>query len=331
MARPISEKVKDIRQRLLTRIRQGVHRPGDRFLSTRELAATFGISYQTAHRLIQQLTEEGLLERYAGSGTFLPGAQILLESVQLLFSARGRRLDSFGARLFSALTQRLDRDQIAWKVTWWESGEVRFARETFPVIWECPTAMEKCIRQRRIGLLLNERPQPGLGASFLDSVSIDDFSGGACAAELLNGQKKKRTRMAILSGPDSDPRSNQRRDGFLSHIAEAKVIQSQSWFYEDGYHVAGEAVKAGRHGLFCCNDRLAQSVFNWCSDHHRKCPRLVGFDDAPIAEQLNLTTIAIPWDEIIAGATEIIRRRISGDYSAARQLILTPRPVIRRL
>jgi DNA-binding LacI/PurR family transcriptional regulator len=60
-------------------------------------------------------------------------------------------------------------------------------------------------------------------------------------------------------------------------------------------------------------------------------PRIVGFDDAPIATKLSLSTIAIPWEELIADATDTITRRLSGDRSASRRRIVTPRPVVRTL
>jgi DNA-binding LacI/PurR family transcriptional regulator len=90
-------------------------------------------------------------------------------------------------------------------------------------------------------------------------------------------------------------------------------------------------MKQGRDGVFCCNDRLAQAVLHWCNEHHKVAPPLVGFDDAPVAETLDLTTIALPWEEMIAGAADVIKRRLAGAGGAARQLIFTPRPVIRRL
>ena len=109
------------------------------------------------------------------------------------------------------------------------------------------------------------------------------------------------------------------------------MVVAGSWYFEDGYAKAGAAVKAGRAGLFCCNDRLAEAVIAYCRAQDLAIPRVVGFDDAPVSEQLDLTTIAIPWDEMIAGAAGLIRRRLTGDSSVARQLILTPRPVIRFL
>jgi hypothetical protein len=299
------------------------------------VAAQFGVSYQTAHRLLAELTEEGHLERRAQSGTYLPGGRGALRDVQLFFNARARREGSFGARLLRDLTRRLGREKIACEVVWTDARKIELFDESLPILWEAPEMMARCVRARRIALLLNDRPQPGLNAAYLDSVSMDDFSGGASAAQLLlravPPQLSVLPQFCVLSGPPDDARSRARRDGFLSVVKNAPVVSSRSWFWEDGYQVAGEAVRMGRDGIFCGNDRLAQGIKQFCDDKNLPCPRLIGFDDAPIAEELNLTTIAVPWDEMIGGAVELIYRRLSGDSSAARQLIVTPRPVLRDL
>ena len=201
----------------------------------------------------------------------------------------------------------------------------------FPVLWEFPAALEMCLNLRRTALLLNARPQPGMGAAFLDSVSVDDYFGGVCAAELLLRDTQSRADLAVLTGPEADARSNARRDGFLSLAKNAAIICADGWFFEEGLRVAGEALRRGTQGIFCCNDRLAEAVIAHCKAHRTEPPRLVGFDDAPVAESLNLTTIAIPWEELTAEAMGSIKRRLNGDRSAARQLLVTPRPVIRKL
>src|SRR5579871_6024762 len=184
MARSRSKKVADIKERVQTRLREGIYRPGDRFLSTRELAAAFDISYQTAHNLMEELCREGWLERRAASGTYIPGGRNEMEGVQLVFDPRARRPQSFGARLLADLTRRLARDRIHWEIAW-SDEEPDLNPDRFPVLWEAPGTLERCLRQHRAALLLNDRPPPGLSAAFLDSVSIDDFSGGASAAQLL--------------------------------------------------------------------------------------------------------------------------------------------------
>ncbi|MBC7809110.1 MAG: substrate-binding domain-containing protein, partial [Akkermansiaceae bacterium] len=109
------------------------------------------------------------------------------------------------------------------------------------------------------------------------------------------------------------------------------VVCAGGWYTEDGIRVAPDALFHGPRGIFCANDRLAEGVLIACERSHFPRPRLVGFDDAPVATTRELTTLAIPWSELAADATEIIRRRISGDVSAARRRIVTPRPVLRRL
>jgi len=328
MARPRSLHVAEVKRRLEQRLAEGLHRPGDKFPPAREIADRFGISYQTAHRVLAELESEGKLERRASAGTFIPGGKVFWDGAQLIFSERARRADSFGSRLLDKLTRRLERDGVSFKISWDDDGKLR--RNFIPVIWEAPVALETCARTKRPALLLNDRPRPGLSSAFIDAVSIDDFSGGAGAAELLIQAAGFTDGLAIITGPEHDSRSRQRTDGFLSVAANVPVVCAGSWFFEDGYRVAPLAYAAGPNGVFCCNDRLADGFASWCADRNLKPPPLVGFDDAPVAEKLNLTTMAIPWEEFVNGAADLIKRRLNGDSGAAHQLILTPRPVVRR-
>ena len=63
--------------------------------------------------------------------------------------------------------------------------------------------------------------------------------------------------------------------------------------------------------------------------HKLALPPLVGFDDAPIAETLNLTTIAIPWDELIDGVVRVVKRRLAGDRATSSHQVFNPRPILR--
>jgi hypothetical protein len=338
MARTRSEKVTEVRAALEERLHGSGMRPGARFLSARELAAAYGVSYQTAHRLLDELCAEGLVERRPASGTYLSGgsmAEALPAFFQawLIFSGRARRANSFGARLLQELSARLRRDGTTWEVRWAENiAEADRPPDAFPILWEAPAALDACRRRSgKRALLLNARPAPGLDAALVDSVSVDDLFGGACAADLLRGGDSDGQGLAVLTGPAGDPRSDARRDGFLSRAPGAAIIDAGGWYTEDGTRVAPEALAHGPRGLFCANDRLAEGVLLYCERFGLPRPRLVGFDDAPIASSHGLTTIAIPWAELAADAAEIIRRRLAGDTSAARQRIVTPRPVVRRL
>ncbi len=326
MPRPRSEKVAELKSKLLVRIREGYFRPGDRFLSNRALAARFGVSYQTAHRLIGELCAEGWIERRAASGTYIAGKKTLLAGVQLLFHPRARRAGSFGARLLGQLRSRLEREKIAHKISYFQA-RVAIRGGLFPVFWECGDEALARLGAGRYALLLNDLPPDGLAATFVDSVSVDDFSGGVCAAEILRDRGHSRT--AVLGGPETDARSLRRVRGFLSLLPRARVIWAGGWFLEDGLKAASRLMERKATAIFGCNDRLAESVVRFCEEQNWTAPDLVGFDDAPVAEALNLTTIAIPWDEMVEAALAIIRKRLRGETSTAARQVLAPRPVIR--
>ncbi|MCL0268037.1 GntR family transcriptional regulator, partial [Klebsiella pneumoniae] len=65
---PFYEKVK---QAIGEKIHSGVWRPHDRIPSEAELVAQFGFSRMTINRALRELTDEGLLVRLQGVGTFV--------------------------------------------------------------------------------------------------------------------------------------------------------------------------------------------------------------------------------------------------------------------
>ncbi|MEZ0266325.1 MAG: substrate-binding domain-containing protein [Phycisphaerae bacterium] len=355
MPRPRTQHVIDVKARLIARLGTSFLRPGDRFLSARAVAAKFGVSYQTAHRLLAELQSEGHLLRHPASGTYLPGKAEAPKGVTLLFHPRAKRPGSFGHRLASELATALARDGVTFRLTHTEKPAT-VPPETFPVVWEVPAAVTALAARQRPALLLNDRPPPGLDSLHIDSVSCDDYSGGACAAQLIqqrlagaaglisaNAERASRRkaakpeilteppRVAILSGPPGDSRSNQRVAGFCSLIPGATITPCPTWYVEDALRLAPQVLAGRPDAIFCCNDRLAQAVILHARENQLALPPIVGFDDAPVAEQLDLTTLAIPWGPLLATAVSLIRRRLAGDAEGPVHQIFPPRPVVRAL
>ena len=326
MPRPRTSYVQELKTKLIHRIQHGFYRPGARFFSNRDLAKRFGVSYQTAHVLINELATEGWLERRLASGTYIPGDHELMVGVQLVFNARGKRAASFGNQLMKQMTARLDVEGIHWQMNWVNNG-ARLRRDLFPVIWEVPGILERL--RSHYALLLNDQPPAGIVSSYVDSLSTDDFSGGVCASQWLKELVEPRAQFAVLAGPKTDRRSVQRVNGFTSLVPGAVVCWSKSWFYEDGLVTASDIMAAKPDAVFCCNDRLAEGLIKFCHKNNLKRPHLIGFDDAPIAEKLNFSTVAIPWLEIADAAVAVIKKRLRGDTTTASRQVFAPRPVVR--
>ncbi len=328
MPRPRSAAVVLLKARLITRLRDGFHLPGQSFFSTRGLSDRFGVSYQTAHRLLTELENEGWLERRASAGTFVAGRREIWHGVDLWFSNRAQRADSFGERLLTVLRDALNRQGVPHRVLW--GGETMQASGLepgwYPVIWELPKLAAGLAADHRYVLILEDRLGHGLAASYADSVSVDDYSGGVAAGEWLAAQLPG-ARCAVLAGPDDDARSRLRVAGFLSVHPKAVVVKAGSWFFDEAVRAAPQVM--GFSGVFCANDRLASAVVEAMRNRGSNNPLVVGFDDAPVAERLDFTTIAIPWEDIAAAAVDVARRRMAGDVRTAAALTFAPRPIVR--
>ena len=309
----------------MARVTDGVYRPGDRFLSARAIAQAFDISYQTADRLLKRMVDRKLLTRRQGAGTFIAGRSMAPASVRLVFNRRARRAGSFGARLASSLLAALREASIPVSVSYVDATPVvPIDDRQFPVYWDIPVEQITT----RSGLILNDRPPAGRAALGFDSISIDDALGGACAAEIVSERVPDNARVFILAGPASDRRSEARIAGFVS-IRPASVHHAPSWFRDDAIPLAQTLLAQDPAAIFACNDRLAEAILITCRALGRATPVVIGFDDAPVAEQLHLSTIRIPWDELSRHATQLIRQRLSGERRVATHVLLSPRPVIR--
>jgi len=328
MARPRSQKVIEVKEKLIRRIEYGYYLPGSRFLSNRALGLRFNISYQTADTLVRELVAEGYLTRKPGSGTFLRGETPQWRGVELIFNERARVKDSFGALLLARLKDGFEKAGIQARIRW--GGSVnRVGTSSFPIFWECLEAQELIRQAERYCLLINQAPPKGLSAVYCDAVSVDDRSGGIAAGELVRAVAWDAAVM-ILGGPRADQRCLDRVHGFQEVIPRAEIYFADSWFYDDGLLAAGPLLEKKPDVVFCANDRLAQALLDAAGEDGRPAGlRVIGFDDAPVAEQLDLTTISIPWDELAKNVVEVAQKRISGDTSTAITRILAPRPVVR--
>jgi DNA-binding LacI/PurR family transcriptional regulator len=205
----------------------------------------------------------------------------------------------------------------------------RLLKDRFPVLWNVPGLIRPIVASGRRALILNDRAPSGVEATRIDSVEIDDFSGGACAAQLLLDRSKvSRPAFAIVTGPPDDVRSQRRVKGFLEQ-SNATLVVAGGWDYELGVQVAKQAIDAGTDGVFCCNDRLAHALIDHAKRQGTRLPPLVGFDNAPVAERMGLTTIAIPFAELSDAAAELVQMRLIDNRSTASHRVFAPKPIVR--
>ncbi len=331
MSRPPSQRVQQLYENLVRQLQGGYYPSGSPFLSARAMAQRHRVSYQTAHRLLERLAKEGLIIRRQGSGSYVGSDPVAAVQPVLFFGERAKRPQSFGSRLLEVITSRLESalgSPVQVRLTApRDNGEM--PPENLPVIWEDNHSLETILVQRRYAVLLNETPPPGLSATLIDCVTIDDFSGGVMAAEIARDSGHTASQVLVFGGPEDDVRSNERLRGFRRIYPECPVVHARTWYREEAAEPARFLLERQPGMVFCANDGLADALFIAAAESRAPCPSIIGFDNAPIARERGLTSIAIPWEEFAEATSAMVRHRLSGSSHSATCRIISPRPVLR--
>jgi DNA-binding transcriptional regulator YhcF (GntR family) len=325
--RPRSE-IDKIRASLRIMVSDEFRRAGQRFVSARYISQRFKVSYQTAHRLLTELEGDGFIIRRAGSGSFIAGHQNTLQSALLIFARRAKRSGSFGDLLLRQLVAKMKAMEIPFEVIFGGSTSKHVREDVYPVLWESPRLMHDLSADYRFSLVLHDKPPAGIGSLFTDSISVDDFSGGITAGQILSRYSPRRP--VVVGGPVADGRSQSRIDGFRQIFPSAQVLEAGTWFFRSAVQNIAAPLSALRaDALFCCSDRLAQATLICYQKLKIPAPIVIGFDNAPVAETLSLSTIGIPWEEVARAAAAVIMKRLGGQTDHASAVVLPPVPVIR--
>lgn len=329
MARPVSTKVLSILDELRSRLKYGQLPAGSPFFSNRSLAMNFGVSYQTAHRILGELADEGLIVREHGSGTITSGEICPLTRVALLFHPRAFVPGTWSNHLRTRLEAELRQRKIQFRyIDTEESHDIQL--QEYPVFWDPAHPVPAGIfRLNRFCLILNLRPRLGLISRWIDSVSLDNHVGGMIAGEMLRDRYGCR-KVAVIGGPTMDSRSNDRIKGFLDVFPSAVVLHAGTWGRPIRKVLFQEVAALEADGIFCINDRIAGRIKNECHWEGR-APAIVGFDNAPTAFENNLSTVGIPWDLFVESSVETIQKRLMGSRNPAIYKVLSLEPIYRGL
>jgi DNA-binding transcriptional regulator YhcF (GntR family) len=328
MGRRPRNEVDKIRVSLRIMVSDEFRRAGQRFVSARYISQRFKVSYQTAHRLLTELESDGFIIRRAGSGSFIAGHQNTLQSALLIFARRAKRSGSFGDLLLRQLVAKLEAMELPFEVTFGGIAPMQVREDVYPVLWESPRLMHDLSADYRFSLVLHDKPPAGIGSLFTDSISVDDFSGGITAGQILSRYSPRRP--VVIGGPGADARSQNRIDGFRQIFPSAQVIQAGTWFLSSAVQTIAVPLRSLQaDALFCCSDRLAQATLICYQKLKIPAPIVIGFDNAPVAETLSLSTIGIPWEEVARAAAAVIKKRLDGQTDHASAIVLPPVPVIR--
>ncbi len=358
-------KHQEISRQLRADIAAGRYGADKRLPSEPQLVKKFGVSRPTVGRALQDLQAEGLIERRAGSGTYVrkaadATAPVTTRLLGLLIPGLGTteifevicgelaslaRVHDYSLLWGGSTQPRLDTDasighaeELCRQFIEHRVGGVFFAPfELTPQQERANRRFAEMLRQAGIPVVLLDRDiQSFPNRSDFDLVGIDNIAGGFLLAEHLIKLGCEHIRFVArpLSAPTVDARIAGAREALVRHCLELSPHWVASGDPADVRFV--RSLTAGRQtdAFICANDYTAAVLLRSLEAAGVRVPRdvrVVGFDDVKYATLLSvpLTTIHQPCRDIAVIAFRAMLERIAEPTIPARSLMLTPRLVVR--
>jgi GntR family transcriptional regulator of arabinose operon len=321
----------------------GRYQPGEKFPSEAALVHRFGVSRITAGRAVRDLRERGLVERIAGSGTYVcaPHAGMLFgliipdlgttEIFEPICQAIANAPEASGHALLWPHSDRVEQEnrekqalQLCEQCISRRVSGVFFAPlEMSPRATEVNRHIVAALKTAGIPIVfLDRRPEDGRDRARCDLVSIDNQRAGYLATEHLL-------------------RCGARNIRFLAYRGQASSVLGRIAGYRQALGSAGEVVfelpasVAEADGFVCSNDQIAGRLMHELLAKGVRVPqdvRIAGIDDVAYAALLPvpLTTIRQPCAEIGTAALQLLLDRIAHPRKPARDVLLDCELIVRQ-
>lgn len=353
----------EISRHLLTEIAAGKYGAAGRLPSETSLTKQFKVSRPTAARALRDLTADGIIERRAGSGSYvrnktnaaphtrqigllIPGLATT-EIFQLICGeiASLARVQDYGLLWGGSTNPREDQDaslshaeELCRQFIERKISGVFFApAELEPRQEEANRRLAESLREAGIPVVLMDRDLLEFpGRSDFDLVGLDNMTSGYMVAEHLI--KLGCERMVFVARPLSAATVDARIAGVREALARHGIEPAPDWI-RNGDPSDPKFVRqltAGRQAdaFICANDFTAAVLLRSMQSIGVRVPhdfRVVGFDDVKYATLVSppLTTIHQPCRDLAIIAFRTMLERLADPSLPARSIYLTPHLVVR--
>jgi GntR family transcriptional regulator, arabinose operon transcriptional repressor len=355
VAKPVESKHARIRQTLTDQIASGRYGAGQRLPSESELVRAFGVSRPTVNRVLRELQLAGLIDRRAGSGSYVRAdAPAHGHVFGLLIPELGR------TEIFEPICRGMAEAQhgsqhvLLWGTSLTEGANIEeqasqacrqlVARNVSGVFF-APLELtpEKDVINRRMAgvldragipvVLLDRDLVPYPARSRYDLVGIDNRRAGYVLATHL--VRLGCRRVAFVGRPGSAPTVDARISGYKEALNDAGLAPRVCRIDPaDRVQVKDALRKPRPDGVVCANDFTAAQLLRTLDSLKVSVPRdvrLVGVDDVKYASLLPvpLTTVHQPCTDIGTMAIAAMIERLSRPKMPPRDVLLDFRLVVR--
>jgi LacI family transcriptional regulator len=355
----------EISRFLETEIASGKYGDGARLPSEIQLVKQFNVSRPTVARAFRDLETKGLIERRAGSGTYVrntsptsgrPNSRTLgllvpglatTEIFQIICGeiASLARVQDYGLLWGGSTNPREDVDA---SLSHAEELCRQFIERKISGVFFAPAELEsgqekanrhlaESLREAGIPVVLIDRDMLDFpGRSEFDLVGLDNMTSGYMVAEHLIKLGCKR--FYFVARPLSAATVDARIAGVREALARHRIEPDPGWIRTgdpaDMKFVRGLTAGKQADAFICANDFTAATLLRSMQSIGIRAPkdfRVVGFDDVKYATLVSppLTTVHQPCRDIAVIAFRTMLERLAEPSLPARSIYLTPHLVVR--
>lgn len=347
-----------IRQGLLDAITSGAYQPGQRLPSEAELVKSCNASRPTVIRALRELQQSGLIDRRAGSGSYVKAGQSTPgHTFGLMIPELGQ------TEIFEPICRGMaESQQGGHHVLLWGSslGDTvkteahvaglcrQFVSNGVSGLFFAPLELtpQKDAINRGIADIFDREGIPVIlldrdlvsypARSQYDLVGIDNRRAGYMITSHLLGCGCKR--LLFLGRPSSAPTVDARIAGYREAMTDAGVEFQPGYICridpQDKTGIEDILERLRPDGFVCANDLTAAHLLKTLDELHVKVPDdicMAGIDDVKYASLLSvpLTTIHQPCAEMGVIAMNAMMERVRNPNLPARDILLSFRLVVR--
>ncbi len=343
-------------------ILSGRYLSAQRLPSDAQLVAQFGTSRPTVARAMRDLQAEGLIERRAGSGSYVCGASNCPATKRFGLLIPGLGTTEIFELICGEIVSlaRVHDYSVLWGGSVRPRHDDEMSREhaeelceqfiqqkvngVFFAPFELSAEKDKVnegiatrLRDEGIAVVLLDRDLRAFpNRSDFDLVGIDNFRGGYLLAEHL--VKLGCRRIGFIARPRSAPSVDIRIAGVREALLRHKIEMRPDWVAwgdpSDLKFVRKLTAAKLFDAFICANDYTAAVLLRTLEQLKLRVPghvRVAGFDDVRYATLLGvpLTTIHQPCREIAITAFHTMLQRIAQPEWPPRSVLITPQLVVR--
>lgn len=329
-------------------IKSNALRPGDNILPERKLAEKFGVSYGTVRKAIQILTDEKLLSKVHGCGTFVTKSEPEPKKVKRI----GINIPTLKLSYYADMVEKMER-----MIT---DNNYEFLLTNRDALVKSKNMLENILLRTKLdGLLLTGEIKPdlfcyirdiapdmhiifldgGVDGMEVNSIRFDDESGAFAATEHLIRQGRKE--IIFIDAGRKYINTRCRENGYLAAMEKWSL---QPWIkyvngygYENGVEAVQEVLAEGKipNAIFCVTDLVAMGALQVLTVHKIKVPEevaLVGFSNLREADfaRPRISSVKVDVKEISRLAVMEMIEKIEGRSKDLWQVVFPTHLIVRQ-